>query len=119
MDTPDPIQSVLDIAKDIVAGPRRESYGHPRDSFQKIANLWTAYLNIDISKQDVAMMMVLLKVMRQKNKHNMDNLIDICGYAALANVLYGERNAQNSRTPRHETEDQLIQSKSEHTLGDA
>lgn len=37
-------QNVAQIAIDIVAGSRRETYGSPIASFSTIAALWTAYL---------------------------------------------------------------------------
>ena len=42
-----------------------------------------------ITAEDVALMMVLLKISRntQGNKSNIDNFIDMCGYAAIAGEI--------------------------------
>jgi hypothetical protein len=42
-----------------------------------------------ISAEDVALMMVLLKISRnnQGKKSNIDNFIDMCGYAAIAGEI--------------------------------
>lgn len=81
---------VLDEAKEIVAGPRAADYGPAEASFLTIANLWTDYLYAAVgtdgivSAQDVAHMLILMKVARQANSHKRDNLVDIAGYAALS-----------------------------------
>lgn len=77
--------AVLDEARKTINGDRQDAYGNPEDGFSMIAELWTAYLDKYVSPQDVAMMMALLKIARQKTgKGKRDNFVDICGYAALA-----------------------------------
>ena len=43
----------------------------------------------NISAEDVALMMVLMKISRntQGKKSNIDNFIDMCGYAAIAGEI--------------------------------
>ena len=43
----------------------------------------------NITAEDVALMMVLMKISRntQGKKSNMDNFIDMCGYAAIAGEI--------------------------------
>ena len=45
--------------------------------------------NASITAEDVALMMVLLKISRhtQGTKNNLDNFIDMCGYAAIAGEI--------------------------------
>ncbi len=77
--------AVLDEAKAVINGERQDAYGNPEDSFSMIAELWTAYLDKYVSPQDVAIMMALFKIARQKaGKGKRDNFVDMCGYAALA-----------------------------------
>jgi len=80
--------SCLDEAKSIITGERQDSYGNPEDSFNIIAQLWTAYLkNTDtiIMVEDVAHMMILFKIARcLGQKSSRDNYIDIAGYASIA-----------------------------------
>lgn len=78
---------ILDEAKKIIGGERREAYGEANESFNQIANLWMAYLGKGVTAHDVAMCMILLKLVREKHAHKTDNLVDICGYAALASTL--------------------------------
>lgn len=79
---------ILEKAKSIISGEREGTYGSPEDSFAVISQLWTAYLGKDISTDDVANMMILLKVARNSSGvYKEDNWIDICGYAALGGEL--------------------------------
>lgn len=76
-------EELLDEAKRIVMGARQENYGSPESNFKTIADMWTAYLKVAIRPEDVAAMMVLMKVARLANKSDhMDSWVDIAGYAA-------------------------------------
>ena len=79
--------TVLDEAKQIIYGDREKTYGAPTKNLNQISRLWSMYLDHPVSAQDVCMMMILLKVARQKNNYTRDNLVDICGYAALNSRL--------------------------------
>ena len=62
------ISQLFEEVANTVNGPRQETYGSPHDSFQQIADLWEAYLkrraNGPLGPQDVANMMILMKVSR-------------------------------------------------------
>lgn len=95
-------RDVLEEAITTVAG-RGKSYGRPEDNFERIARLWSVHLINrygkhpdpdvkiqpypyglpDLDAQDVAMMMVLMKVARLENdpSHH-DSIVDVIGYAA-------------------------------------
>lgn len=81
------MESILTEAERIVAGPRQESYGSPKESFGRIASMWSAYLGITIKDSDVCLMMSLLKICREKNKSARDNRVDIAGYIRLIDEL--------------------------------
>lgn len=81
------MSDILEEANNVIAGPRQDAYGPPKENFTKIASMWKAYLGVDVTAQDVAMMMVLLKVARVHNKPSRDTLVDIAGYSALADIL--------------------------------
>lgn len=86
-------QAVLDHAvsaarkaEDLVTGARARNYGGPKQSFDRIAALWSAYLGCAISAQDAAAMMALLKAARIFNAPpgtTDDSWIDMIGYAML------------------------------------
>lgn len=83
-------EEVLETAKNLICGDRADEYGDARDNFNSIAMLWTEYTGHIITAKDVAVMMILLKVAREKNgRPKDDTYIDIAGYAALAGELAG------------------------------
>ncbi len=80
-------EKMLDEAKGIVCGNRDKEYGKPENNFEYIAYMWNAYLNgsSHIDADDVANMMILLKLARAKaNPEHLDSFVDIAGYAACA-----------------------------------
>ena len=84
--------TILEEAAKIIIGDRRTSYGPVEESFRRISSLWSAMLGIEITSSKVALMMLGFKLCREMNKHNKDNLIDICGYAALLSQLEKDKN---------------------------
>lgn len=84
----------LDEVKRIVA-EREGQHGKPAEVFKAIAAAWSAYLTaivgvpVLLREEDVAMMMVELKVQRFAGGQgtHMDTLLDIAGYAACAGEL--------------------------------
>jgi len=85
-----PKVSVLEEAQTIVYGDREKTYGHPAKNLKTIAAMWSAYMNnmddgnFAVTAKDVAAMMMLVKVARFANDpSHRDNLVDVCGYAAL------------------------------------
>jgi hypothetical protein len=44
-------------------------------------------LAVELDGQDVALMMMSLKLCREANEHSWDNLVDLAGYAALKGQL--------------------------------
>tara|TARA_R110000764_G_scaffold14635_1_gene41590 strand:- start:235 stop:534 length:300 start_codon:yes stop_codon:yes gene_type:complete len=93
--------TVLQIAGELIDGDRHDTYGSASEMHARIARLWQTYLSAvlpergeaGLQAQDVAAMMVLMKVSRTTGgaaKPHPDNWIDICGYAALAAEMEGE-----------------------------
>lgn len=72
----------INTVSKIVNESRVSEYGKPEDSFANIASFWSTYLDTDISREDVAVMMALLKIARIKAdiKH-IDSWVDLAGYA--------------------------------------
>jgi len=84
-------EEVLEKAKSIVNGDRDQAYGKPEDNFAKIARLWSTYLDEHIGREDVAIMMMLMKIARLASSEyqSMDSWIDIAGYAACGAEIAG------------------------------
>lgn len=88
---PTKVETVLAEAQRIIDGPRRNAYGPANTSFQRIATVWNQILFDRLTKpvtaRHVAQMMIGLKVCRDANCTSRDNLVDIAGYAGLAEHL--------------------------------
>ncbi len=86
-------KELLEETIEAVCGDRNVQYGDPNDDFKTTAALWTLYVTRKKAKhpeqefafdaEDVAVMMILLKVSRLSWSHEKkDNWLDIAGYAA-------------------------------------
>lgn len=77
----------LEEAGRIVRGSREDTYGPAERNLSRIAEMWSAYLSVSLTARQVAVMMVLLKASRDAFKPKHDNMVDICGYAYLADMI--------------------------------
>ncbi len=68
---------------------RHDTYGDPTPNMEMFAALLSGYFGFPITAEDASMVMVLLKVMREKQSgfslDYEDNRVDICGWT---NVLH-------------------------------
>lgn len=82
----DAIESVIADALDILTGSRDVEYGLPERNLNRIAAMWTAYLDgkSTIDGRDVAWMMNNVKQSRDRHQRKRDNLVDGLAYVALA-----------------------------------
>lgn len=86
----EPETHVLDDARDVVYD-RPEQHGAPEDSFGRIADMWAAYLGVDVGPEDVANMMAALKIARNaEGVYHEDNYVDMAGYAENGARLHAE-----------------------------
>lgn len=87
--------TILAEADRLVATDRQADYGHPLDNFTNIAVLWNAYTTAikrdRLEPEDVAHMMVLLKLAREAHKPKRDNRVDGAGYFKVADLIHEER----------------------------
>jgi hypothetical protein len=84
-------EEILKLAGEAVT-KRNLTYGEPEQSFEKIAELWLAWLRIrkneDLGAVDVAILLLLMKVGRLvESVGHVDTFVDIAGYAACAGEL--------------------------------
>jgi hypothetical protein len=68
---------------------RAQHYGSGHENLTRIADLWSAYLGVEITASEVCWMMVLLKASRAKvdGGQHLDNYLDAHGYLDLAELL--------------------------------
>lgn len=86
---------------------RNAAYGNPEDNFANIAAYWNTYLTtlpkqgniLPLTSQDVAHLMILMKVARlNTNPSHRDSLVDIAGYAACGEDCRVKRVSQQFKT---------------------
>lgn len=89
VEAPPPNVALLLEAITITSKDRNSVYGNPEDNFANIAGYWSHYLStqrgmiIVITPQDVAHLMILMKIARlSTNPDHRDSLLDVAGYAA-------------------------------------
>ena len=71
----------------LVCADRNVTHGDAEDNFRVIAQLWNVYIHNskgeELNNKDIAIMMCLFKVSRlMSNVDNIDNWLDLAGYAA-------------------------------------
>lgn len=84
-------ESVTAEADRLVSGDRGADYGRPIDDFSKTAVLWGVILGVEVTPEQVALCMAMVKVSRQLNKHKRDNLVDLCGYTKCLDMVIEDR----------------------------
>ena len=96
---------ILKKTEKLVSESRHDKHGDKVVNHENISRLWTGYLqnktklNLVILPEDVANMMVLLKIARTQAGHfNIDDHVDACGYAAISGEIAEKRNSLKSST---------------------
>lgn len=85
-------------AKKCICGDRDMTYGGPESNFERIAKLWSAYMDIEFTAEDVGMLMVLFKCARIKSGHGYeDSYTDCIGYCACAGEIATTKGTEDGR----------------------
>ena len=71
---------------DIIA-ERHRDYGPASVNLQRTADLWSAYLGVPISVEQVCVCMSLVKISRMASGRKTDNYVDARAYLTLAEDL--------------------------------
>ena len=80
-------EGVLLEAMALCTGEREQNYGDPRDSFDALAQMWSAYLGVPVTARDTCNMLALLKVNRLRNGPHRDSSVDGAAYLALGDEV--------------------------------
>ena len=67
-------------------GERQDSYGDPVETAERVAHAWSAVLGHHVSAEQYALMMAVLKVVRESRSAKADNLDDACAYLRIAEL---------------------------------
>lgn len=84
--------SIFQEAENLINGDRRKDYGPAKESLEAAAHAFTGVLyhklKSPISAKEVALCMAAYKCVRESGgSGKRDNLVDICGYAGLAEMI--------------------------------
>ena len=86
--------NILKTAAGLVGGERAQQYGDYNILHRRVADLWSAYLAVDIKPEQAAFCMALLKVARNEvGQTKPDNGIDASAYVALWAAILEDENA--------------------------
>lgn len=83
--------SILTKAEELINGDRAKAYGCPLKMGRRIGLIWESILGIKVSPEQVNLCMLGLKIAREVNRHNQDNLVDMAGYAGVLEKIVGAR----------------------------
>ena len=81
------VKTTLETAQDFVLNKRDQQYGvNSRVTMhERIARVWSAILNTEVTGLQVALCMAGMKLIRAENAPGVeDSFVDACGYAAIA-----------------------------------
>ena len=82
-------EKILDEAKRLTHTDRQKNYGSPYVNHKRIADLWSVYLETEITPSQVAWCLCLVKIARLiETPDHLDSIIDLAAYTAI----YGEIN---------------------------
>ena len=93
-------ETILEEAQRLVYGDRNKDYGTPLTNHSRTASLYSAYLGIPISPEQVCYLNILQKIARGMNAFKRDTITDIAGYAANLEMIQNEREIQKPSSQR-------------------
>jgi len=70
-------------AEELINGDRAKEYGDAKKNFEDIAKMWSVILEKEITPQQMALCMIMVKAARLMKTDHEDSWVDIAGYAAL------------------------------------
>lgn len=88
--------SILTQAEKIINGDRQEEYGPAKESFERVASVWSAILGQPVTAEQAALCMIGLKLVRCSYKITLDSIVDICGYAGIIEKILFEEELPSS-----------------------
>ena len=85
------VGEVLQTAESLVTGDRAEQHGDIRENHRNMARMVGAYLGTPISEEQMAGIMVCIKLARTKaGSTNPDDFVDMAAYAGIMGQLATE-----------------------------
>ena len=93
---------LLDACK-VALNSRGQHYGKVLENHNRIAKIWSLIIGSEVTEEQVALMMVGLKVARLiETPDHQDSILDIAGYAAVMSECIEEKKTKNQTEPQPE-----------------
>jgi hypothetical protein len=81
-------REILAEADRLTHGDRNKNYGDPKGNHERIAALWSAYLDTEITASQAAICLALVKIARlSQTKDHLDSFVDLAAYAGIAGEI--------------------------------
>jgi len=91
---------LLDACK-VALNSRGQHYGKELENHQRIASIWSIILGIKVTEEQVALLMVGLKMARLiETPTHQDSMLDIAGYAAVMSECIEEKKKLTKTTEK-------------------
>ena len=79
---------ILKEADRLTHGDRNKNYGSPLVNHQRIAQLWSVWLETEITPAQAAMCLALVKIARLiETPDHLDSFVDLAAYASIAGEI--------------------------------
>lgn len=97
---PTPGTEILQEAYNIVNQDRQNTYGHPKDDYTKVTNIFETLTNKKLTLTDALLFMVSVKLARLKTNLDQgqlhhDTLLDTIGYLTCINMIHQQESTTN------------------------
>jgi hypothetical protein len=91
--TPTPGTEILQEAYKIVNQDRKNTYGHPKDDYTKVINIYQTLTGKELTINDAILFMVSVKLARlrtnlEAGQLHHDTLLDTIGYLTCLNMIH-------------------------------
>ena len=80
-------KNILQEADELTRIDRHNSYGAPKQDFERTAKMWSAILNTEVSARQIALCMIALKLSRLAYRMKRDSIVDVAGYARTLEMI--------------------------------
>lgn len=104
---PTPGTEILQQAHEIVNQDRQNTYGHPKDDYTKVTNIFETLTGHKLTLNDALLFMVSVKLARlrtnlQQGQLHHDTLLDTIGYLTCINMIHHHtENTTNDTTTKN------------------
>ena len=85
-------KSILQEAAEIRSGSRNADYGDAVKNFERISAMASLMVGKEITEEQCCAVLMAVKLCREAYNHKRDNLVDLCGYADIMELIKESKN---------------------------